>query len=96
MILIKSPPSCVSKLSRGNAPPVTKGEIPERNERAFGVGHAKTKTEMKDFKTLNPKMDYNSACKGAFKEFSGRRIGFKDNRVRWADVINDLRSGSRV
>ena len=82
VILIKSPPSCVCKLSRGNASAVTKGEIPERNERAFGVGHAKTKTEMKDFKTLNPKMDQDSACKGASRGFSGRRIGFKDNRIR--------------
>ena len=62
-VLIKSSPSCVGKLGRRNASAVTKGEIPKRNERAFGVGHAETKTEMMDFKTLNPKMEQESAAK---------------------------------
>ena len=62
-VLIKSPPSCVGKLGRRNASAVTKGEIPKRNERAFGVGHAETKTEMMDFKTLNPKMEQESVAK---------------------------------
>jgi hypothetical protein len=64
-VLIKGSPSCVSKLGRRNASAVTKGEIPKRNERAFGVGHAETKTEMMDFKTLNPKMKQDSVVKSA-------------------------------
>ena len=74
-VLIKTSPSCVSKLGRRNASAVTKGEIPKRNERAFGVGHAKTKTEMMNFKTLNPKMEQDTVAKSASLGLLGYKLG---------------------
>jgi hypothetical protein len=64
-------------LGRRNASAITKGEIPERNKRAFSVGHAKTKTETRDFKTLNPKMGDYSVSKDLSKGLWGHKMAGK-------------------
>lgn len=48
-ILVESAPGGIGKLGRWNASAVAEGEISEREECAFCVGHGGRKTEMKDF-----------------------------------------------